>query len=282
MIQIDELKSCTEPTETSKQPIRTRYLDHVTGYQPIRDQYFLIRSVTNMNSCSPKILGRPDLVDKSLSPEGVPKSGSDWETQTANERGSSKDTARTHTRKKIVKQRSFRKINDKTAKRVKRRHTCFVFPPSRNRPKQVNNQSLFRSRDRLSANQGPVFRSVPALPVHITRIELLFIVEYLPILAGLKQNRGLNFLKLSPPWVARKFYLGQFGQTKVLRTPKIMLFQIGQNKVLRTPKIMLFPYQSFTDSQNYPLSGDIRLFCQKVRASGGCHAQIQRRARKGG
>eukprot|EP00116_Pleurobrachia_bachei_P002225 sb/3462487/ len=34
-----------EPTETSKQPFRTRYLGHVTGYQPIRDQYFLIRSV---------------------------------------------------------------------------------------------------------------------------------------------------------------------------------------------------------------------------------------------
>eukprot|EP00116_Pleurobrachia_bachei_P009460 sb/3469722/ len=29
-----------EPTDTSKQPIRTRYLGHVTGYQPIRDQYF--------------------------------------------------------------------------------------------------------------------------------------------------------------------------------------------------------------------------------------------------
>eukprot|EP00116_Pleurobrachia_bachei_P012840 sb/3473102/ len=34
-----------EPADTSKQPIRTRYLGHVTGYQPIRDQYFLIRSV---------------------------------------------------------------------------------------------------------------------------------------------------------------------------------------------------------------------------------------------
>ena len=34
-----------EPTESSKQPIRTRYLGHVTGYQPIRDQYSLIRSV---------------------------------------------------------------------------------------------------------------------------------------------------------------------------------------------------------------------------------------------
>eukprot|EP00116_Pleurobrachia_bachei_P015642 sb/3475904/ len=36
-----------EPTESSKQPIRTRYLGHVTGYQPIRDQYFLIRSVSD-------------------------------------------------------------------------------------------------------------------------------------------------------------------------------------------------------------------------------------------
>ena len=29
----------------SKQPIRTRYLGHVTGYQPIKDKYFLIRTV---------------------------------------------------------------------------------------------------------------------------------------------------------------------------------------------------------------------------------------------
>eukprot|EP00116_Pleurobrachia_bachei_P005779 sb/3466041/ len=34
-----------EPTDTSKQPIRTRHLGHVTGYQRIRDQYFLVRSV---------------------------------------------------------------------------------------------------------------------------------------------------------------------------------------------------------------------------------------------
>eukprot|EP00116_Pleurobrachia_bachei_P000695 sb/3460957/ len=32
-------------TLTGKQPIRTCYLGHVTGYQPIRDQHFLIRSV---------------------------------------------------------------------------------------------------------------------------------------------------------------------------------------------------------------------------------------------
>ena len=37
-----------EPADTSKQPIRT-YLGHVTGYQPIRDQYFLVRSVHGYN-----------------------------------------------------------------------------------------------------------------------------------------------------------------------------------------------------------------------------------------
>ena len=44
-----EQKPCVtywqELTDTSKQPIRTRYLGHVTGYPPIRDQHFLIRSV---------------------------------------------------------------------------------------------------------------------------------------------------------------------------------------------------------------------------------------------
>ena len=35
-----------EPAGPSKQPIRTRYLDHVTGYQPIRNEYFLIQSVS--------------------------------------------------------------------------------------------------------------------------------------------------------------------------------------------------------------------------------------------
>eukprot|EP00116_Pleurobrachia_bachei_P018956 sb/3479218/ len=34
-------QSDKEPTDTSKQPIRTRYLGHVTGHHPIRDQYFL-------------------------------------------------------------------------------------------------------------------------------------------------------------------------------------------------------------------------------------------------
>ena len=36
-----------QATELSKHPIRSRYLDHVTGHQPIREQYFMIRSVPN-------------------------------------------------------------------------------------------------------------------------------------------------------------------------------------------------------------------------------------------
>eukprot|EP00116_Pleurobrachia_bachei_P004245 sb/3464507/ len=36
-----------EPTKTSKQPIKTRYLGHMTSYQPIRDQY---RSVPDTDS----------------------------------------------------------------------------------------------------------------------------------------------------------------------------------------------------------------------------------------
>ena len=37
--------------EVSKQPIRTRYLGHVTGYQPIRDQCFLIRVLLQKCQC---------------------------------------------------------------------------------------------------------------------------------------------------------------------------------------------------------------------------------------
>ena len=39
-----------QPTETSKQPIRACYLGHVSGYQPIRDQYFLVRSFAEFHT----------------------------------------------------------------------------------------------------------------------------------------------------------------------------------------------------------------------------------------
>eukprot|EP00116_Pleurobrachia_bachei_P006770 sb/3467032/ len=50
-----------EPTDTSKQPIRTRYLGHVTSYQPIRDQYFLIRSVHALPTFEIHVQSDPDL-----------------------------------------------------------------------------------------------------------------------------------------------------------------------------------------------------------------------------
>ena len=55
MVYIDSWWVCysvtinQETTEFRKQPIRTRYWGHVTHYQPIRDQYFLIRSVPVSN-----------------------------------------------------------------------------------------------------------------------------------------------------------------------------------------------------------------------------------------
>eukprot|EP00116_Pleurobrachia_bachei_P014614 sb/3474876/ len=52
---ISSAKSSPKVT-ISKQPIRTPYLGHVTGYQPIRDQYFLIWSVPGND-----IRGRSDL-----------------------------------------------------------------------------------------------------------------------------------------------------------------------------------------------------------------------------
>ena len=40
-----------QPIGPSKQPIRTRYLGHVTGYQPIGEQYFLVRFIPDVLQC---------------------------------------------------------------------------------------------------------------------------------------------------------------------------------------------------------------------------------------
>eukprot|EP00116_Pleurobrachia_bachei_P012805 sb/3473067/ len=53
-IYIREKRISREPTESSKQPIKTRYLGHMTGYQAIREQYFLIRSVPDNNLPRPR------------------------------------------------------------------------------------------------------------------------------------------------------------------------------------------------------------------------------------
>ena len=48
-----------------------------------------------------------------------------------------------------------------------------------------------------------------------------------------------DFLKLSPPWVTREFLFAR--RNLVLALTPLFLGQFGQTKVLRTPKIMLFP-----------------------------------------
>eukprot|EP00116_Pleurobrachia_bachei_P010546 sb/3470808/ len=91
-----------EPTGTSKQPIRARNLDHVTGYQPIRDQYFgrfllLSFSLYSLNHLTCRAALGPRAARPLLS-------------------------------------------GTETSKQV-----------------TTNQKSLFKSRDWLSANQGPVF-----------------------------------------------------------------------------------------------------------------------------
>eukprot|EP00116_Pleurobrachia_bachei_P016925 sb/3477187/ len=48
-----------------------------------------------------------------------------------------------------------------------------------------------------------------------------------------------NFLKLSPPWVAREFLFAR--RNLVLALTPLFLSQFSRTKVLRTPKIMPFP-----------------------------------------
>ena len=42
---IEKEKACVSDRNQPNQPTGTRYLRHVTGYQPNRDQYHLVRSV---------------------------------------------------------------------------------------------------------------------------------------------------------------------------------------------------------------------------------------------
>eukprot|EP00116_Pleurobrachia_bachei_P005366 sb/3465628/ len=57
-----------EPTDTSKQPVTTRCLGHVTGYQPFRDQYFLIRSVPADNQNNSLRLTYPETTEPGFFP----------------------------------------------------------------------------------------------------------------------------------------------------------------------------------------------------------------------
>eukprot|EP00116_Pleurobrachia_bachei_P008400 sb/3468662/ len=86
----------------------------------------------------------------------------------------------------------------------------------------------------------------------------------------------VGFYKVITPWVAHEYLFVCRNLVLVANLVKPKFYglpKLCSSKLVKT---------NFTDSQNYPLSGDIRLFCQKVRASGGCHAQIRRRVTKGG
>ena len=65
-----------QPTEQSKLPIRARYLAHVTDYQPIRDQYLLIRSVhVGYHPYVNRLLGNDSsgLAEDQIAPENISK-----------------------------------------------------------------------------------------------------------------------------------------------------------------------------------------------------------------
>eukprot|EP00116_Pleurobrachia_bachei_P007687 sb/3467949/ len=62
--------------QKSKQPIRTRYLGHVTGYQPIKDSYFLVRSALKLlwytvgpRLTGPRFTGTPIYREDKLPPK---------------------------------------------------------------------------------------------------------------------------------------------------------------------------------------------------------------------
>eukprot|EP00116_Pleurobrachia_bachei_P004834 sb/3465096/ len=57
-LPIEDFHRDDEQTDTSKQPIITRYLDHVTGYQPIRDQYYYLSNFQQNFELGLKMFGK--------------------------------------------------------------------------------------------------------------------------------------------------------------------------------------------------------------------------------
>eukprot|EP00116_Pleurobrachia_bachei_P002114 sb/3462376/ len=185
-----------EPTEASKQPIRTRYLGHVTGYQPINDQYFLIRSVPDAHTDTPPSFSiyrsiedakrEPHLLlatSPAISGEKVTYSNlsltspridiliPDSPPRFRIFRQHLKEIVEMPTSCLVLRMRS-----NSSGTRLCPRKECLDHPKTgfittRDRPNQeilvpdwlitarepTNQNSLFRSRDWLAANQRPVF-----------------------------------------------------------------------------------------------------------------------------
>eukprot|EP00116_Pleurobrachia_bachei_P015947 sb/3476209/ len=63
---LKQAKTVQEPTDTSKQPIRTRYLSHVTGYQPIRDPDSVGSYKTALNTTCPSLIHTELYTDRDI------------------------------------------------------------------------------------------------------------------------------------------------------------------------------------------------------------------------
>eukprot|EP00116_Pleurobrachia_bachei_P007699 sb/3467961/ len=179
----DEGDRGKEPTEIrSKQPIRTRYLGHVTGYQPIRDQYFQLTSILNLCSIShfPQVAKKSPLDERrafetstlSTTPQLAQVWSSPFTTAappTPCLQEGEGDTSESLKYQLIwiddVCVFHWTPIYWANSFRVNTNEDR-VMGRNRGNKKITNQNSLFMSLDWLSANQGPVFliRSVPAPP----------------------------------------------------------------------------------------------------------------------
>eukprot|EP00116_Pleurobrachia_bachei_P003645 sb/3463907/ len=146
-----------EPTETSKQPIRTRYLGQVTGYQPIKDQYFQIRLASN---------------------------DTDWRVR--------REFCKSSLEFLVDMDTSFFEVDDYNDE------VNIIFGSIVNQePTETTNQnSLFRSRDWLSANQGPVFSDSVGSRTQISKPFMIFLAHVL------KRSSGYYFKsEISKPFM---------------------------------------------------------------------------------
>eukprot|EP00116_Pleurobrachia_bachei_P006752 sb/3467014/ len=134
-------------TETSKQPIRTRYQGHVTGYQPVSDH-------------NPFALARGYFVTKLLLTytqlEHMSGLGGQWSDHGSTVQSTTQQYITFHIiYSSISLSLGSKQINRESSSAL---HFNTHTRPGTDRNKLTTNQnSLFRSRDWLSANQGPVF-----------------------------------------------------------------------------------------------------------------------------
>eukprot|EP00116_Pleurobrachia_bachei_P009980 sb/3470242/ len=113
-----------------------------------------------------------------------------------------------------------------------------------------------------------------------------------------RSNLKSEFLKLSPPWVVREFlfarrnlvlaltplFLGNFVGILFWLSRLCFSVNLVKPKFYGLPKLCSFPViiGFLPKSESKWGLSRANTFCRKVRASGGCHAQIRRPRDKGG